>query len=59
MRQWDVEELGERIRQLRQIAEELRQKGEGIETLERNVDRILAGVRLLEINISDVAGFLR
>ena len=58
MKQWVVEELADRIRQLRQIAEELRQKGEGIETLERNVDRILASVRLLEINISNVAAFL-
>lgn len=58
MKQWDVEELADRIRQLRQIAEELRRKGEGIETLERNVDRILASVRLLEINISNVTAFL-
>lgn len=58
MKEWDMEELADRIRQLRQIAEELRQKGEGIETLERNVDRILASVRLLEINISDVTALL-
>jgi len=58
MKQWNVEELADRIRQLRQIAEELREKGEGIETLERNVERILASVRLLEINISDVTAVL-
>lgn len=58
MKQWKVEELADRIQQLRRIAEELRQKGEGIETLERNVDRILASVRLLEINISDVTAVL-
>jgi len=58
MKQWNVEELADRIQQLRQIAEELREKGEGIETLERNVERILASVRLLEINISDVTAVL-
>ena len=58
MKQWDVKTMAGRIRQLRQIAEELRQEGEGIETVERNVDRILASVRLLEINISDVTAVL-
>ena len=58
MEKWNVEELADRIRQLRRIAEEIREKGEGIETLEKNVDRILAGVRMLEINIGDVKAVL-
>ncbi len=58
MEKWNVEELADRIQQLRRIAEEIREKGEGIETLEKNVDRILAGVRMLEINIGDVTAVL-
>ena len=58
MEKWNVEELADRIQQLRRIAEEIREKGEGIETLERNVHRILVGVRMLEINISDVKAVL-
>ena len=58
MEKWNVEELADRIQQLRRIAEEIREKGEGIETLEKNVDRILAGVRMLEINIGDVKAVL-
>jgi hypothetical protein len=58
MDKWNVEELAGKIRQLRQIAEEIRAEGEGIETLEKNVDRILAGVKMLEINISDVKAVL-
>lgn len=58
MEKWNVEELAEGIRQLRQIAEEIRAKGEGIETLEKNVDRILAGVKMLEINIGDLTAVL-
>ena len=58
MEKWNVEELAERIQQLRRIAEEIRTKGEGIETLEKNVDRILTGVRMLEINISDLKAVL-
>ena len=58
MEKWNVEELAERIQQLRRIAEEIRAKGEGIETLEKNVDRILAGVKMLEINIGDLKAVL-
>ncbi|MBW1772232.1 MAG: hypothetical protein JRG79_06220 [Deltaproteobacteria bacterium] len=58
MEKWNVEELADRIQQLRRIAEEIREKGEGIETLERNVHRILVGVRMLEINIGDVKAVL-
>lgn len=58
MEKWNVEELAGKIRQLRQLAEEIRAEGEGIATLEKNVDRILAGVRMLEINIGDVKAVL-
>ena len=58
MEKWNVEELADKIQQLRQIAEEIRAQGEGIETLQKNVDRILAGVKMLEINIGDVKAVL-
>jgi hypothetical protein len=54
MEKWNVEEMAEIILRLRQNAEELKEKGKGIQTLEKTVDRILVGVKLLEINISDV-----
>jgi hypothetical protein len=54
MESWNIEELAERIQALRRIAEEIGEKGKGIETLERNVLRILTGVRMLEINIGDL-----
>jgi len=54
MESWNIEELAERIQALRRIAEEIEEKGKGIETLERNVHRILTGVRMLEINIGDL-----
>ncbi len=49
-----IEEMDERIQQMRQLAEELREKGKGIQAVERNVDRILASIRILELNVSDV-----
>jgi len=46
--------MGERIRELRRVAEELKDIGGDIEAVRRNVERILASVRILELNICDV-----
>ena len=54
METWNVEEMTGIIRELRRNAEALKEKGKGIAAVERTVERILAGIRLLEINISDV-----
>lgn len=58
MGKWNVDEMAEMIQQFRQIAEDLKEKGKGIQSLERTVDRILVGVKLLEINISDLRAVL-
>jgi len=49
-----LKEMGERIRELRRVAEELKDSGGDIEAVRRNVERILASVRILELNICDV-----
>jgi hypothetical protein len=54
MENWDIEEMDERIKQMRQLAEELKVKGRRIQAVERNVDRILASIKILELNVSDV-----
>ena len=51
---WDIEEMDALIKRLRRLAEELKQKSGGIQAVDRNVDRILANVKMLELNISDV-----
>jgi hypothetical protein len=53
-KQYDLKKMDERIKELRSTAEEINRLGEGIEAVKRNVDRILASTRMLEINISDV-----
>lgn len=58
MENWNLEEMDERIRKIRQLAEELKEKGGGFQAVERNVDRILASIKMLELNISDVKGLL-
>lgn len=53
MTDWDIKGIDERIHQMRQLAEELRERAGGIQAVERNLDRILASIKMLELNISD------
>ncbi len=55
---WNLEEMDELIKRLRQLAEELKEKSGGIQAVDRNLDRILANVKMLELNISDVRDLL-
>ncbi len=58
MQTWDITELGERIRKMRILAEELKEKGKGIKAVERNAERILASIGILELNIGDAPDWL-
>jgi hypothetical protein len=49
-----LKDLDQSIQQMRQIAEELKGKAGGIQAVDRNIDRILASIKMLELNISDV-----
>jgi hypothetical protein len=42
------------IQSIRQEAEVLKRLSEEIQAVERNADRILASVKMLEINVSDL-----
>jgi hypothetical protein len=55
---WDIEEMDALIKRLRRLAEELKEESGGIQAVDRNVDRILANVKMLELNISDVMEIL-
>ncbi len=50
----NVAEMDKLIRRMRRCAEELKEKSGNIQAVERNVDRILANIKMLELNISDV-----
>lgn len=58
MNDWKVDEMSELIKRLRQLAEELKEKSGGIQAVDRNLDRILANVKMLELNVSDVRDLL-
>ena len=48
-----LESMVEHIRQLRRSAEALQKQAQGIQAVERNLVRLLASVKMLELNISD------
>jgi hypothetical protein len=51
----DMERLHLNIQRARQAVEELRRLGEDFPAVARNAERILASLKMLEINVSDVA----
>ena len=53
-----INELDEKIKTLRKIAEEIKEEGRDIEAVRRNIDRVLASTKMLEINVCDVKPFL-
>lgn len=54
----DIRAMADLIESLRQDAEKLKKIAGDITTVQKNADRILANVRMLEININDVAEIL-
>jgi len=50
----DLNKIDAKIQLMKQAAEELNQIGENFPALARNTVRILASVKMLEINVSDL-----
>ena len=50
----DLREVNKRIQSIKKAAEELKRMGETFPALYRNTSRILASIKMLEINVSDV-----
>jgi len=51
----DINQIHEKIQLLKRTAEELNRLGEDFPSLARNTVRILASLKMLEINVSDIA----
>lgn len=49
----DLEGIDERIQFIKKTTQELKQMADNIPALDRNASRILASIKMLEINISD------
>jgi chaperonin cofactor prefoldin len=52
----DLKELDTKIQSMKKTAEELRKMGEDFPALYRNVSRVLASIKMLELNVSDLTG---
>ncbi len=50
----DLKKIDEKIQVMKRTAEELSRMGEDFPALSRNSVRILASVKMLEINVSDL-----
>ena len=55
----DIERLDRLIQDMKRIAGEAAETGHEIPAVVRNVKRILASIKMLEINVSDVSEILR
>ncbi len=58
MKKYKIEDMAQKIELLKQTATELKRISGGIQAVDRNVDRILASIKMLELNISDLAGIV-
>ncbi len=56
--QYNIQVMDEKIKLLRKTAEELLAIGGDIEAVKKNLIRLLASTRMLELNISDVKELL-
>jgi hypothetical protein len=54
MPQFDLNEIDSKIQTMKKTAEALARAGENFPAIARNIVRISAGIRMLEINISDI-----
>jgi len=56
--EYDIKGMVTKIKSLRKDAEALKEISGGIPAVDKNADRILANVRMLEIDITDAAEIL-
>ena len=54
MNRREMKRLDTRIQTIKKAAQELKGLSEGIPAVDQNVNRILASVKMLEINITDI-----
>jgi len=54
MNRREIRKIDTRIKTIKKATQELKQLSGGIQAIDRNAERILASVKMLEINISDV-----
>jgi hypothetical protein len=56
MQEFDLRDIDNKIRSIKKEAEALKEMGDTFPALSKNASRILANIKMLEINIPDVLG---
>ncbi|MCX5813665.1 MAG: hypothetical protein NT178_14135 [Proteobacteria bacterium] len=56
--EYKINEMDEKIKLIRKTAEELNAISGGIQAVEKNIVRLLASTKMLELNISDFKDFV-
>jgi len=56
--EFDIDKMDRLIQEMKRIAGEVENTGQEIPAVVRNAKRIMASIKMLEINISDVSGVL-
>jgi F0F1-type ATP synthase epsilon subunit len=56
--EYKINEMDEKIKLIRKTAEELNAISGGIQAVEKNIVRLLASTKMLELNISDFKDFI-
>jgi len=54
----DIKKMAQKISFIKQEVNELKAMSGGIQAVDKNIDRILASIKMLEINISDLLDVL-
>lgn len=54
----NIKEMAQKISSIKQEVNELKAMSGGIQAVDKNIDRILASIKMLEINISDLLDVL-
>jgi hypothetical protein len=54
----DIKKMAQKISSIKQEVNELKAMSGGIQAVDKNIDRILASIKMLEINISDLLDVL-
>jgi len=58
MNRMKLKKMDVRIKKIKKAAFELKEFSGGIQAVDRNASRILASVKMLEINISDILPYI-
>lgn len=56
--EYNIKLMAEKIETIRRTATELKSISGGIQAIDRNADRILASVKMMEVNITDVVDII-